>query len=64
MKNNLLKDSISTKKEMAEAKKNYELNSKKKGFIDSWKTTYKWVAHISIEDTYEENIKRRILRCK
>ena len=49
---------------MAEAKKYYELNSKKKGFIDSWKTTYKWVAHISIEDTYEENIKRRILRCK
>ena len=46
---------------MAEAKKNFELNSRKRGF-ESWKTTYKWVSHKSIEDMYEENGKR--LRCK
>ena len=41
VKNNLLSYSISAKKEMAEAKKNYELNSRKRGFVESWRTTYK-----------------------
>ena len=49
---------------MAEAKKNYELNSRKRGFVETWKTTYKWVSHIFIEDIYEENSKKRILTCK
>ena len=49
---------------MAEAQKNYELNSTKCSFVESWKTTYKWVSHIFIEDIYVENGKKRILRCK
>ena len=48
---------------MAEAKKNYELNSRKRGFVESWKTTYKWVSHKSTDDI-EENGKKKILRCK
>ena len=62
-KNDLLSYSISTKK-MAEAKKNYELNSRKRGFAESWKTTYKWVSHKSVEDIYEENGMKKMLRCK
>ena len=49
---------------MAETKKNYELNSRKRGFVESYKNTYKWVSHKSIENIYEENGKKRILRCK
>ena len=49
---------------MTEAQKNYEPNSRKPGFVESWKTTYKWVSHKSIEDIFEENGKKRILRCK
>ena len=49
---------------MAEAKKNYELNSRKRGFVESWKTTYKWVSHKSVEDIYEENGKKKMLRCR
>ena len=44
---------------MTEAKKNYELNSWKQGFVESWKTTYKWVSHNSVEDIYEENSKKK-----
>ena len=44
---------------MAEAKKNYELNSRNGGFIKSWKTTCKWVSHKSIEDISEENGKKK-----
>ena len=39
---------------MAEAKKNYELNSRQRDFIESLKTAYKWVSHRSTEDIYEE----------
>ena len=49
---------------MAEAKKNYELNSRKRGFAESWKTTYKWVSHKLVEDIYEENGMKKMLRCK
>ena len=53
-KNNLLSYSISTKKRWL----------KERGFVESWKTTYKWVFHKSVEDIYEENGKKRMLRCK
>ena len=51
---------------MAEAKKNYELNSRKRGFVESWKTIYKWDSHIfikDIKDIYEESGQKRILKC-
>ena len=49
---------------MAEPKKNYELNSRKRCFMESRKTTYKWVSHKSTEDMCEENGNKRILRSK
>ena len=49
---------------MAKANKNNELNFRKRGFIESWKTNYKWDSHIFTEDICEENGKKRILRCK
>ena len=45
---------------MAKAKKNYELNSRKRGFIESWKTTCKWVSYKSIEDKYGKNGMKRM----
>ena len=40
VKNNLLSYSILYEKEMADAKKNCELNSTKRGYVESWKATY------------------------
>ena len=45
---------------MAEAKKNYELNSRKQGFTEIWKTTYKWVSYKSIENKYGKNGMKRM----
>ena len=53
-KNNLLSYSISAKKRWP----------KERGFVESWKTTYKGVSHKSVEDIYEQIGKKRMLRCK
>ena len=47
---------------MAEAKENYELNFRKRGFVESWKTSYKWDSNISIKDIYEENDKKKNIK--
>ena len=45
---------------MAEAKKNYEINSRKRGFIEIWKTSYRWVSYKSTEGKYGKNGMKRM----